>query len=105
VIDRLQDEIAKLFAQIGKVLALDRVGNLVSFLDRVVADGGEVLLQIPWAAGLRIAQAGHDFDEAREVAGGLHFEGTGLESDGLRTLAQVARLPNGALGSADRSFA
>ena len=40
----------------GPVLALDRVGDLVGFLDRVGGDGREGLLDVPGAAALGIAQ-------------------------------------------------
>ncbi len=49
VIDRLQQQIAEFLAQIGEILALDSVGDLVGFLDGVVADGRKILLQIPGA--------------------------------------------------------
>ena len=72
VIDRLQDQIAEFLAQVVEILALDGIGHLVGLLDGVVPDGREILLEIPGAARLLVAQRGHDLDEAGEVAGGLH---------------------------------
>ena len=46
---------AKLVAQIAEVVAIDRVGDLVGFLDRVRGDRVEVLLHVPRTAALRIA--------------------------------------------------
>ena len=50
--DHLQQQVAQLLLQVGEVAALDGVGDLVGFLDRVGGDGGEGLLQVPRAAGL-----------------------------------------------------
>src|SRR5690606_38724185 len=46
--------------------------NLVGLFDRVVANALEILLQIPRATAVRIAQASHDLDQAGDVARGLH---------------------------------
>ena len=54
--DRLEQQIAQLALQLGPILPLDRVGDLVGFLDRVGGDGGEALFHVPWAAGDRVAQ-------------------------------------------------
>ena len=60
----LKQQIAQFVAQRRQVVALDRIRNFVRLLDRVRRDGAEVLFEIPWAAALRIAQAGHDGEEA-----------------------------------------
>ena len=52
VIDRLEQEVAELVGEVLEVLALDRVSDLVGFLDRVVADGREILLEVPGAAAV-----------------------------------------------------
>ena len=57
VIDRLQQKIPQLALQLVPGLALDRVGDLVGLLDRVGRDGGEILFDVPGAAGLGVAQA------------------------------------------------
>jgi hypothetical protein len=46
----LQQQIAKLVAQIIEVTPFDGIRNLVGFLDGVRRNGGEVLRQIPRAA-------------------------------------------------------
>ena len=58
--NHLEQEIAKLVPERRHVLALDGVGHLIGFLDRIGGDGGEVLLQVPRAAALGIAELGHD---------------------------------------------
>src|SRR5688572_13525323 len=93
VVDRLQDEVAKLIAQLIKVFALDGIRDFVSFLDRVVADRRKILLEIPWAAAIRIAERRHDLDKAGKFAAGLH-EVTHGWREGVANLAETARLPN-----------
>ena len=68
---RLQQQIAEFLAQIVEIVALDGVGDLVGFLDRVVADRREILLEVPGAAAIGVAQGRHDFDEAGDFARGL----------------------------------
>src|ERR1700678_871110 len=70
--DDLQQEVAKLLAQIFGPCALDRVGHFVGLFDGERGDRGEGLLDVPRAAGDGIAQRHHDVDEATNVAGGLH---------------------------------
>ncbi len=70
VIDDLEQEVAELVLEIDEILALDGVGNLVGFLDRVGRDGAEGLLEIPGATGDGRSQRGHDLDEAGDVARG-----------------------------------
>ena len=63
----LELQVAELVGQGVHVVAADRVGDLIGFLDRVGRDGREILLAVPFAAGLRIAQPLHDRDEAVEA--------------------------------------
>ena len=56
----LQQKIAQFVFQRRHIAALDRVGNLVGFLDRVRRDRGKALREIPFAAALRIAQQRHN---------------------------------------------
>ena len=46
------------------VAALDRVGDLIGFLDRVGRDRREILLAVPRAAAIGIAQPRHDGEQA-----------------------------------------
>lgn len=68
----LQEQVAELLAEIVHVVALDRVGDLVGFLDRVGLDRLEGLDHVPGAAGFRLAQGLHDLDQALDVAARLH---------------------------------
>jgi hypothetical protein len=68
----LQQEIAKLVAQVGKIATLDGVRNLIGLFDGVRGNGGEVLLQIPRTTRTRRAERRHDLDQAGDVAGGSH---------------------------------
>ena len=69
VIDDLQKQIAQFAFQVIPGFALDGIGNLVGFLDRVGRNRGEILLDVPRAAGLGIAEAAHDFDQLRCAVG------------------------------------
>jgi len=62
--DDLELEVAELVGERVHVVAGDRVGDLISFLDRVGRDGGEGLHGIPFAAGPGIAKPAHDLAEA-----------------------------------------
>jgi len=55
----LQQQVAKLFGQMREVTLLDRVEDLVGLFERVLADGVEGLLAIPWAPARR-TQTRHD---------------------------------------------
>ena len=68
----LQQKIAELLAQIGKIAARDGVGNLVGLLQRIGRDGRKILRQIPGTAGLRRTQRRHDVEEPADVAGRGH---------------------------------
>ena len=65
----LQQEVAELVFQRRHVAALDRVGDLVGFLDGIGRDGREILLDIPRAAAFGIAQPRHDREQPVDRAG------------------------------------
>lgn len=58
----LEQEVAKLLFQRRHIFARDRVGDFVGFLDGVGGDAGEVLLDVPRAAGFGVAQPRHDVE-------------------------------------------
>ena len=60
--DDLQQQVAEFFFQVGHVVMGDGVGDFVGFLDGVGGDGGEGLLEVPRAAAVGVAQAGHDLE-------------------------------------------
>ena len=60
----LQQQVAEFVLEVAHVAAIDRVGDFVGFLDGVRRDGREALLDVPRTAGLRIAQCGHDLEQA-----------------------------------------
>ncbi len=83
----LEQQVAKLVAQVAQVTARNGVGDLVGFLDGVWRDRREVLLQIPRTAAAGRAQRRHDLDEPDDIAGwfhGLGFAGYGLGRAGRR---------------------
>jgi len=56
----LQQQIAELVAECRVIATIDGVGDFVGFLDRVRRDRVEILLAIPRAAAVGVAQRGHD---------------------------------------------
>ena len=80
----LKQQVAQLFAQVGKIAASDRVGHFIGFLDRVGGNGREILLEVPGAAGARRAQRRHDLDQPCDVAGWFHAEPRGRSADASR---------------------
>ena len=73
------------------VVLFDGVGDLVGFLDGVRGDGSEILLNIPRATAVGIAELGHDVDEAADVV----FFVTHEESFGAKKAIIQSRGPNG----------
>jgi hypothetical protein len=73
--DHLQQKVAQFLAQIFCCAVLNRVGDLISLLNREWRDRSEDLLDVPRAASNGIAQRRHDVDEATNVARGLHGQG------------------------------
>ncbi len=74
----LQQQIAQLFGQVCVVSVADRIGYFVSFLEHIGHQGGVGLLQIPRAAGLRVAQLGDHCDQLAQGSGGIGRGGHGL---------------------------
>ncbi len=66
MINHLEQEIAELVLQRVEIVARDRVGDLVGFLDGVGRDGREALLDVPRTAGVLVAQARHDGEQIVE---------------------------------------
>ncbi len=64
----LQQQIAKFVLEGRDVAALDRVGHLVGLLDRIGRDRREILLPIPRAAALGVAQPRHDSEQTVDRA-------------------------------------
>ena len=65
VVDDLEQQVAQFLLERRHVVALDGVGDLVGFLDRIGRDRLEGLVDVPGAAMLAVAQPGHDGEEAR----------------------------------------
>ncbi len=63
----LQQQVAQLVAQLGPIAAIDRIGHFVSLFDRVGRDRGEILLHVPRATALGIAQPRHDREQVVEA--------------------------------------
>ncbi len=62
----LKQQVAELVLQCRHVAARDRVGDLVSLLDRIGCDGREILLAVPRAAAFGVAQPRHDREQTFE---------------------------------------
>jgi len=63
----LEQQVAKLVPDVADIAARHGVGNFVGFLDGVRHDRFEPLRTIPFASTDRIAEAGHDAEEAVEL--------------------------------------
>src|SRR5262249_33965570 len=85
----LQQEVAKLVPQIIEITSLDRIRDLVGFLDGVRRYGGKILRQIPRAPGARRAQCRHDLDQADDVAGRSHIGHAGRTRNAMGYAANV----------------
>src|SRR3546814_3479179 len=86
---------AQLVLQRRQVVAVDRVGDLVGLLDRVRGDGGEGLFDVPRAAVLAVAQAGHDVEQALEVVrlvGHGSFRGSARSEEHTSELQSLMRI-------------
>ncbi|MCY1242164.1 hypothetical protein D9M72_551090 [compost metagenome] len=64
----LQQQIAEFVAEVVHVAALDGIGNLIGFLDRVGFDRLEGLDDVPGATGFRLPERGHDIEQAFYIA-------------------------------------
>ncbi len=71
VVDDLEQQITQLAGQVLEVAALDGIGHLVRLFQRVRHDAGVILLQVPGAAMLRVAQPGHQVQEVVELVHGI----------------------------------
>ena len=69
VVDDLEQQVAEFVGQRREVVARDRVGDLIGFLDGVGRDGSQGLHLVPGAAGDRVAQRGHDVEQAAKFVG------------------------------------
>ena len=69
----LELEIAELVGEAVHVVARDRVGDLIGFLDGVGRDRFERLDAVPFATADGIAQPAHDLGEAIEAHAGAFF--------------------------------
>ncbi len=67
--DHLEQQVSQFIPQILQVAALNGIGDLIGFFDRVGRYGAEVLLDIPGAAGLRVPEASHDREKAAQLFG------------------------------------
>ena len=61
--DDLEQEIAQLVLQLVHIAALDRIRDLVGFLDRVGRNGLECLFPVPGAPVIGIAETGHNVEQ------------------------------------------
>jgi hypothetical protein len=85
----LEQQIAELVLEVAQVATLDRIHDLVGFLDRIGRDGRETLLQVPGAAGVRRSQGRHDVEQSLDVSSRTH------------RIGRVVRLLGHRLGSGD----
>lgn len=77
----LEQQITELVAQVLVIIALDGIGDLVRFLNRVGRDGREGLRTIPGTAVLRVAQACHELQQRGErLFGRAHGGGGSVHS-------------------------
>jgi hypothetical protein len=70
VVDDLEQQVAEFVRQGGEIAVGDGVGDLVGFLDGVGRDGVEALVLVPRAAIGRVAQGGHDVQQAADFGFG-----------------------------------
>ena len=69
VVNHLKQQVAKLVLQRIEIVARDRLGDLVGFLDRIRRDARKGLLDVPRAARVLVAQARHDGEQIGERVG------------------------------------
>src|SRR5262249_44766234 len=72
--DDLKQQITELVPERRHVAARDRVGHLIGLLDRIRRDRRKILLPVPRATALRIAQSRHDREQTVERT--AHFSVT-----------------------------
>ncbi len=76
--DHLEQQVAQFDSQFVHVPALDGVGDLIGFLDRIGGDGLKGLLHVPGTAAVRIAQANHDVLQTVDGMGHSGVSGVSL---------------------------
>ena len=87
----LKQQVAKLVGKIGHGAPVDGVGDLVCLFDGIGRDGREILRQIPWTSGVRIAQPHHHRDQGIDLAavaeecGIIGHDGQGLGLERVRS--------------------
>ncbi len=96
----LKQQIAKFLAQRRHIAVLDRVGNLVGFLDRVGGNGGESLLDIPGTSVLGVSELDHDLQQTVKISG--HFRSSSFRH--LRDRGSPGQL-TGQSGDGNANFA
>ena len=85
----LQEKVAELLLQVRHVVARDRVGDFVGFFDRVGGDAVEGLLDVPWAAIVRITKLGHDGEQALDRMGGFGRHGPSFDLESVVSLPTI----------------
>ena len=70
--DHLKQQVPQLTAQIAQVPALDGLRHLVGLLQRIGQDAAKVLLQVPGAPAIGVAQPGHDGQQVSHGRGVSH---------------------------------
>ena len=92
VIDDLEQQIAQLIGERDEVAPGDGVGHLVGFLDRIGRDAGEILFEVPGAAGGGVAKLRHDVQQPAEFCQWVgQGDAPGTRQD-LRTDTNLLRL-------------
>ena len=66
-----EEQVAKLVFKIVKIAALNRVDDLIGFLNCIGRNSREVLLKIPGTASHRSAQSRHNLDQILYVFSGF----------------------------------
>ena len=71
----LEQQVAELVAQCVEILFLNGVRDFIRLFERIGRDGSEVLLPVPGAAPLRVAEQSHDAKQALQGVAhrGLRF--------------------------------
>ena len=76
-------------SQRGEIAFGDGIGDLIRFFDRVRGDGDERLLLVPRTTGRRVAQGGHNVQQAAEFGRKIAEAGFTANTDALQRLRDV----------------